>query len=284
MVKIDTHTALAPVASTPTPTPTLDGEPSAIGSIGPLGGDLAQRVNGGPAFFGDLGSVLADSAARLLAIRGPSAPVTKAVTIGVAPSKGSGADVFPGVPFDPPIKSSPGARSREDYDAVLDQFKVATNPRYTPNRQGKNETYCNVFVWDTTRALGAEVPIAYDDKTGKPMTWDPKAGVWKGSGYEHDANGMVDWLDKFGASNGWKKVTAEEAQKSANAGKPAIAAWKNPGGTGHVAMVRPDGGPFDPAKGPKIAQAGKTNFDQGWVKDGFKGCPDKSQIEYWVHD
>jgi hypothetical protein len=284
MVKIDTNNSPKPVATLPTPAIESANESPAIGSIGPFDGDLAQRAKSIPAFFSDLGSAIADSAARLVSIRGTSASLTKPVTIGVAPPKGSGADVFPGIPFDAPISSSPDARSRADYDAVLDQFKVSTNPRYTPNRQGKNETYCNIFVSDATAAMGAALPTAYDDKTGKPMTWDAKAGVWKGTGYEHDANGMVDWLDKFGPSNGWKKVTAEEAQKSANAGKPAVAAWKNVGGIGHVAMVRPDSGTFDPANGPKIAQAGGTNFDQGYVKDGFKGCPDKKQIEYWVHD
>jgi hypothetical protein len=197
------------------------------------------------------------------------------------PTGGVGAGTFPGLPVDAPWTSSEGARSKGQYDRVLDQFKVATNPRYKKNQQGRNETYCNIFVEDATKAMGCQIPSCYDDKTGKPGTF--KKGKWEG-GVEHNANGVVDWLNKFGPKNGWKKVSAEEAQKHANQGKPAVAAWKNNGGTGHVAMVRPDDAPFDPKKGPTIAQAGGGNFDKGSVASGFSGCANKSEIEYWVHD
>ncbi|MEW5855252.1 MAG: hypothetical protein AB2A00_41125 [Myxococcota bacterium] len=200
----------------------------------------------------------------------------KAATGTPIPEKGVGHDKYPGVPLEAPRNNAEGNRSPSRYDRVLDQFKVGSNPRYTP-RDGK--TFCNIFVGDATKAMGAPIPTAYDPKTGEPAKFNAKTGKWEG-GHEHNANGMVDWLNNHGAKKGWKKVSAEEAQKHANEGKPAVAAWKNPtGGSGHVAMVRP--GTVDPEKGPTIAQAGANNFDKKHVTDGFGKGKD---VEYWVHE
>jgi hypothetical protein len=199
---------------------------------------------------------------------------------------GVGASTFPGIPIPHyAVTSDEAHRSAKDYDAVLAQFKVGENPRYQKNRQGKNETYCNIFVEDATKAMGCQIPTAYDDKTGKPCSFDKQTGTFKG-GYQHNANGCVDWLHKFGPGNGWKKVSAEQAQTMADQGHPAVAAWKNTGpGAGHLAMIHPsDGESFDPAKGPRISQAGGSNFEKGYLKDGFKGVADKTEIEYWVHE
>jgi peptidoglycan hydrolase-like protein with peptidoglycan-binding domain len=53
--------------------------------------------------------------------------------------------------------------------------------------------------------------------------------------------------------------------------------WKNPGGIGHVAMVRPG---QVTSQGPAIAQAGSKNFNNGHVKDSFGNRP----VQYWVND
>jgi hypothetical protein len=63
----------------------------------------------------------------------------------------------------------------------------------------------------------------------------------------------------------------------ANAGHPATVVWKNPGGIGHVAMVRP--GELT-SNGPAIAQAGSTNTNSTHVRNTFGNRP----VEYWVHD
>ena len=57
-----------------------------------------------------------------------------------------------------------GNRSAANYNAVLDQFSVGNNPRYA-RRNGN--TYCNIFVWDATRAMGAEIPH-WVDQQGRP--------------------------------------------------------------------------------------------------------------------
>ena len=77
-------------------------------------------------------------------------------------------------------------------------------------------------------------------------------------------------------ARGWQRVTASVAQAWANRGKPAVASWPNPGGIGHVAMVRP--GEIN-SRGPASAQAGGSNFNFGHIADGFGN----RQPTYWVH-
>jgi peptidoglycan hydrolase-like protein with peptidoglycan-binding domain len=169
------------------------------------------------------------------------------------------------IPVDAPVRGNPSDRNAATYNEVLNQFAVGNNPRYTP--RGGN-TYCNIFVWDATRAMGAEIPH-WVDNAGNPT------GV--GKGRELNANATVDWLHQHGARNGYRQVSAEEAQRLANQGHPAVAVWKNPGGIGHVAMVRPG---EVTSQGPAIAQAGSKNFNNGHVKDSFGNRP----VEYWVND
>jgi hypothetical protein len=63
-------------------------------------------------------------------------------------------------PATPAITSDQSLRSPELYRAVIDQFQVGTAERYRPFRNGN--TYCNIYVWDVTRAMGAEIPLYTD--------------------------------------------------------------------------------------------------------------------------
>jgi type IV secretory pathway VirJ component len=166
-----------------------------------------------------------------------------------------GVQVQPWLPADSPLKSTPSERSPALYDGVINQFVVEKNPRYRRNQQGKGETYCNIFVWDVTRAMGAEIPHWVDQNN------DPSV---LGEGIELDANDVIQWLQSQG---GWKKVDSERAQDLANQGYPVVATWLNPGGIGYIAVVRP--GQYSFTEGPTIAQAGETNFNQGTVAQGF---------------
>lgn len=171
----------------------------------------------------------------------------------------------------PPLKGDPKNRNADTYNQVINQFAVGNNGRYTPrdsNGDGTRDTFCNIFVWDVTRAMGAEIPHWVDNQGNS---------VAPGKGRELNANSTVDWMHQNGAKNGWRKVTAEEAQKMANEGHPSVALWKNPGGIGHVAVVRPGD---VTAQGPASAQAGGKNFNSGHIKDGFG----RAQPEYWVND
>jgi hypothetical protein len=167
---------------------------------------------------------------------------------------------------DAPEKGSPSARNADTYDNVINQFAVGSNPRYQP-RDGN--TYCNIFASDVTKAMGAEIPH-WVDANGNPTA--------QGKGRELDANATNTWLNQHGEKNGWRKVSAEEAQKLANEGHPAVASWNNPGGIGHIAVVRPG---EVTGNGPSIAQAGSKNFNDGHVYDSF---PRSAEVEYFVND
>jgi hypothetical protein len=155
---------------------------------------------------------------------------------------------------DMPIVANPQNRTADQIRQVIQYFNVSdvNNKRYTPNGW---ETYCNIFARDVMFALRAPLPHWQDTR-------------------ELDANTMFDWLKQ---GNGWRSITASEAAQSASKGLPALAAWKNPSGIGHIAVVRPpDAGSPNT---PRIAQAGATNFSNGSVSDGFGN----RNVSYFVY-
>ena len=166
-----------------------------------------------------------------------------------------GSQVQPWLPAEAPLKSTPSERSLALYDAVINQFAVEKNPRYRRNQQGKGETYCNIFVWDVTRAMGAEIPHWVDHNNDTSVL---------GKGIELDANAVIQWLQ---TQESWKRVDPERAQNLANQGFPVVVTRLNPGGIGYIAIVR--SGEYSFSEGPTIAQAGETNFNQGTVAQGF---------------
>jgi hypothetical protein len=160
----------------------------------------------------------------------------------------------------------------ETYNKIIDQFQVTSESRYLP----KNKfTYCNIFVWDVTSAMGREIPHWVNKNTGEPVVYGSSQfnQLYKqGKVQELNANMTFDWLAKHGSEYGWKQVTGKEAQAAANQGIPAVAVWKNPNASasGHIAIVRP----FDASKptgknGIYIAQAGASNFDYKDIGMGF---------------
>jgi hypothetical protein len=173
---------------------------------------------------------------------------------GAAPSPPpASSSVAPQLPA-PAVTSGLGDRSASRYSAVIGQFAVETNPRYAAHGP---QTFAHVFVNDVTSAMGAEVPRRMGD-------------------ISLNVNGVCGWLGSMGNQQGWRAVDAAGAQAAANAGQPTVAAWRNPAGTGHVAIVRPGTmGSF----GPAIAQAGARNFTQGFVEHGFGAA----RPGYWVH-
>ncbi|HWR21906.1 MAG TPA: hypothetical protein VN366_00380 [Feifaniaceae bacterium] len=158
-------------------------------------------------------------------------------------------------PANPTVTSREGSRSPGLYRSVIDQFQVQSSPRYAVNKKGNNDTYCNIFLWDVTRAMGAEIPHYVD-----PVTLEARAYPDVSGAKELNANGIYDWLGAKGADYGWVKVTPEQAQQYANQGLPVVTAWKNTqGGHGHVQVVCPSGdGLYDPSRGVTVAQAGRT--------------------------
>lgn len=170
----------------------------------------------------------------------------------------------------PPLTNSSDARNSATYSQVINQFAVGNNPRYKP---GDGKTYCNIFVWDVSRAMGAEVPHWVDNhgRIVAPFT---------SGAHEININGGVDWMKNHGLEDhAWRSVSAAEAQEAANQGLLAVVMWKNmTGGHGHTAVVRP--GQLT-AKGAAIAQAGAHNFNLGHVINGFGS---HSSLLYFCHD
>jgi LysM repeat protein len=170
----------------------------------------------------------------------------------------------------PPLTNSPGQRDAGIYSQLINQFAVGDNPRYLA---GHGETYCNIFVWDVTRAMAAEVPHWIDSAGNIAAPGAPGAN-------EININGGVNWMRSHGVPNhGWRSANAAQAQDAANQGLISVVMWKNPtGGHGHTAVVRP--GSIN-SQGPEIAQAGRHNFNMGRVTNGFGNL---SPLEYFVHD
>ena len=177
------------------------------------------------------------------------------------------------VPTTPPVQSDASNRSVALYNNVINQFAVGVNPRYQPSA---NATYCNIFSWDVTRAMNAEIPHWVDASVYQQLTGSaPANNATQG---ELTANLTALWLRNYGAANGWRSVSADAAQSSANLGRPTVVCWYNSGSVGHIAVVRPGS---ITQNGPTIAQAGLQNFNLGHVYDSF---PQAASLEYWTHD
>ncbi len=178
----------------------------------------------------------------------------------------------------PAIASSQGSRSPALYRSVIDQFDVKNNPRYAVNKNGNNDTYCNIFLWDVTRAMNAEIPHYVDPATLEARSYPNVSGA-----KELNANGIYDWLAQKGASYGWVQVSPEQAQMYANQGKPVVTAWKNTsGGHGHVQVVCPSSdGRYDPERGVTIAQAGRRLMNYAPITDVYNDS--LSSVVYYAH-
>ncbi len=183
----------------------------------------------------------------------------------------------PSIPVSANITSDVSNRSARLYSSAINQFIVQYNPRYAVNQKGREDTYCNIFVWDVTSAMNAEIPHYFDKKTGEPL----KCGDKDAS--EMNANAMHDWLKEHGAVYGWHEVTASEAQSFANAGHPVVTAIKRPGSHGHVQVVCPSkDGAYNELKGVTVAQAGSNLTSYSYISD-LLGSASLSKVSYFAH-
>ena len=99
----------------------------------------------------------------------------------------------------PPLTNTAANRSAAALEQVISQLAVGYNPRYLP---GGGFTYCNIFVWDVTRALDCPIPH-----------WITAAGAIAApaapGAFEININGGCDWMAKYGvAAHGWRKIDA----------------------------------------------------------------------------
>ncbi|MDL2224996.1 hypothetical protein LJC20_02160 [Eubacteriales bacterium OttesenSCG-928-M02] len=192
-------------------------------------------------------------------------------------STGTGKAVIPTAAYKaitPGVTSNMDNRSAALYNKVIAQFDVENTERYRPYRQGKGDTYCNIYVWDVTRAMGAEIPHYYDPKTLEAKYYPDTTGA-----VEMGATRMCEWLEKKGQDYGWREVTAEEAQKMANAGKPAVAVTPK-----HVQMVCPSkDGSYNAQKGVTVAQAGSKVTGYAYISSIYSKNR-LATVRYYAHD
>ena len=178
-------------------------------------------------------------------------------------------------PTTPAVVNTQFNRHPELYRNVVKQFDVEKDERYRPGREGN--TYCNIYVWDVTRAMGAELPFYTDPKTGAPREYpDTKGANVMG------AKAMDKWLKTHGPTYGWRQATAEQAQMHANSGRPAVASG---GDKGHISMVVPSSdGRFDTVRGVAIAQAGRKNSNYMHISGVYNSSTLNSKVTYWIHN
>lgn len=176
------------------------------------------------------------------------------------------------------VIGSSSQRSGSILNAAIGQFAVESTKRYQAifDATGRlKDTWCNIFAWDTSCSLDAEIPH-WTNPDGSPAepSWEP--GHLQ---VERSANGTQDWLAEFGAKYGWSLVSeAQDAQERANAGFPTYATLKEPNGHGHIAPLIA----VDAQAGVWIAQAGARNFARGTLAAGFgKYVP---QVLFFTHD
>jgi len=178
-------------------------------------------------------------------------------------------------PVTPAVTSDISLRSPELYRAVINQFQVETAERYRPFRNGN--TYCNIYVWDVTSAMGAEIPLYTDPATGEPRYYPDTKGA-KSMG----AIAMDNWLSTHGPAYGWREADAKTAQMHANQGKPAVT---TSGSLGHVQIICPsrDGG-FDTVRGVTVAQAGRIVTNYTHISGIYGGNSLNNKVRYWIFD
>lgn len=175
--------------------------------------------------------------------------------------------IEPWEPYPFIFANAPHDRSPEAFAVVLKQFDVANNPRYTPrslNKDGSQQTFCNIFASDFTAAMQRPIPHTVD-AAGRPVPFrDHLTGKRNRTALELNANATARWLALHGAAYGWRPSTEAAAREHAAQGRPAVAVWRNHAGIGHIAVVVPG-----PAGQTTIAQAGATCFESGPLARGF---------------
>ncbi len=226
---------------------------------------------------------------------------SRSATLGISPNKGAGSNglidrvlVEPirnlllggrSQPLSPSYENTSSERKPEALDAVLNQFSVESSKRYEPTLFN---TYCNIFAWDATSAMNAEIPHWINWKTMMPYAYDTKLSYSENAklASEVNVNTLFDWMEGHAGMIGYREVSDAEARAAANQGKPAVGIWQNPksGSSGHIVVLRP----YDPSRGgdPEkiyVAQAGRVPCNYIALDKIFS--PGKIEsVKFYVHD
>jgi len=223
----------------------------------------------------------------------------------------------------PKFNNVAGKRGPEAYNQIINQFNVGQN---TPNstggyttttynaryNQSRSETgavtatYCNIFNWDVMTAMKVHFPHWAKQEAGNYLTpisgrthvkepYVPPAGTANGTSgmYELNANMLYEWMRQYGKEYGWTEVDPTIAQNRANNGFPTVTVWRNnsDSSSGHVQVVRPENSSYEyttSAKGSVVAQAGSSNYNNGYVSTAYGTIPTTANktyaLKYYTHD
>lgn len=180
----------------------------------------------------------------------------------------------------PGVFSTPSARDPGVYVQCIEQFHVESHARYKRNANGN--TMCNIFAQDVVGyAMGAPCPHWVDLTTKAPLAIGPNGlPLQKANRTELSGDGISQWLQTTGIQQyGWQRVSEQDAAVAASKGNPTLVTWFNPGGIGHIAVIRPSTFPD-----VRIAQAGGQNFINGTIGNGWGSDPHVlAQLVYVTH-
>lgn len=154
---------------------------------------------------------------------------------------------------------------------AIQQFRVGTNPRYQP---ANGETFCNIFLWDWSRAVAAEVPHWFDVQGNAARPYARNA-------LEMNVKRLIMWLEtEPGHAHGWVQVSLEAAVLGAEAGLPVFGTWRNPNPLkhSHVAVLTPPALPE-----VYVAQAGAVCGDRVPLVNAFGNTTRVAAVQWWRH-
>lgn len=186
------------------------------------------------------------------------------------------------LPVRPRYINKNNKRYGQIYNFIAYQFNVEYNARY---RKTNGKTYCNIFAWDVSIAMDAEIPHWVRNDNEEIYHYDLKKSYSQNaqSARELNANSLFKWMEKHHEEIGYKKVSDLEAQNAANAGKPTFTLWYNKkGGSGHIQVVLADenNSIYNEDKGVFISQAGSVNYRAVYLRDVYSKTFQEQLVYY----
>jgi hypothetical protein len=162
-----------------------------------------------------------------------------------------------------PVQSYPGQRTVIHTQNAINQFAVATNPRYLPRTREPREAG-HIFVFDVMNSQHTTLARAFP--AGFPGTFRPGtlAELWK-------------WLSEVALTRSWREVEGSALLDAAARGLPVIAMAETPSGP-RFAVVEP--GPPGPEGKPLLATAHEPRGQRRTPEQVFGS----SAVRYLAHD
>ncbi|HLL00721.1 MAG TPA: hypothetical protein VK539_09055 [Myxococcaceae bacterium] len=162
-----------------------------------------------------------------------------------------------------PVQCKPGERTVVYTQNVINQFAVATNPRYAP-RPPELRDAGHLFVFDVMSALHTSLESAFP--TSFPGVFRPGSAAELGK-----------WLSETARSRGWHPVEGGRLLESMGRGFPVIALADTPVGP-RFAVVEP--GPPGPGAKPRLASGHEPRGQQQTPEQIFGTSP----VRYLAHE